>query len=156
MGVSIRNLDRWIDLCAREFASGSIESVIELLTYSNFLAVEYSDVGRSRILERANDAGDPSRDFILSLIAPRMRITTNDLSADSAAKLVDLFLVGKVPDFHSPGAILTERFITEELLPSADMKGDKAYRRRFEQLLRDAGRSHDRRYAPPWLNTGTG
>ncbi len=103
--------------------------------------------GRERLLLRANDAGDVDRDFILQELLMRTPYVTTDALEDATnRRMLELFFEN--PDqWQTPGAISTERFIEQVVLPFAREKDrDDDFHFALNCLLADAGQRHDRRY----------
>jgi hypothetical protein len=148
VAVTEENLDRWIRvLCP--LASPESAHISWICTY---LADAFADKGRQHLLDRANDAADLERDFILGQFIIRMpTVTIDDLTKVARDRLFDLYLDGDIEPWPSPGHIATERFVLEDVLSRAELvSSDKFHRDAIVTILDEAGHRHDRRYFAPW------
>lgn len=108
--------------------------------------------GSKYLLARANDAKDPHRKIILGHVLPRVSstlITTNDLTEESCRIMLKDYVANSRADLisNSPGAIATETFIEQIVLPAAaQYRGRKKQLQRLENILIQAGERHGRRY----------
>lgn len=151
--IDVRRIQDWIDILYKEYASGEWADEYSLLLVCGYLARAMRGETRSKTLFWANEPENPARDFVLGLIIPRISgVTTDDLTAVAAHRLLELYIKGQIEPFPSPGEIATERFIMEIVMPFAQSMSDDHWEREaLERILRDAGRLHDRRYRAPWL-----
>jgi hypothetical protein len=144
-------IDSWIDVLRVIFEKKTTE-IVARLNGARYFAEELSRCGRTRTLARANDAVDPGRDFLLSEIVWRMPgVSSDDLTPESAERMLRLYIKHDRIPFESPGDIATERFVNNSVLPFAkSIAGNASNRRKIEEILSSAGRRHDRRYWAPW------
>ncbi len=142
-----RRVDDWVRLLSTVFPPGSRNDTL-LWHICNHIARFASDKARDRLIALANDPDEISSDLVLDRIIPHMHaISTDDLTPSAGRRLINLYLDSNGPDFDSPGAITTERFVAQEILPLRESIGDNVdQRKRLEKLLMDAGYRHDRRY----------
>ena len=152
--VSGKMVDSWIDVLRAMFAKERL-GIVARVNGARYFAQEFSRVGKDRTLERANDPDDFARSFLLSEIIWRMPgVSTDQLTAEAAERMLRLYLSNSSFDFESPGEIATEKFILEAVLPLAKSVVDyPSMKNKIENILSNAGRKHDRRYWPPWNPT---
>ncbi|RZN12995.1 SIR2 family protein [Bradyrhizobium sp. Leo121] len=150
--IKITRLHDWITLLHSHFSIEEWPNDFSLGAACSYLARAMPISDHVQIIRWANDRKSSIRDFVLGLIVPRMMgITTDDLTPSSGKRLLDLYVNGHLEPHPSPGEIATEQFIAELVLPYAQsIKDDPRERQAIQQVLTDAGRRHDRRYAPPW------
>ena len=143
----VRRVDKWIDcLYAIKVANSDPFSVEKM---ASFVAKNLSKMARERVLERANDSTDLLSTFILIQLVRRMdTVTTDDLTGDAGRRLVSAFFSAEYDGdpFPTLGAIATERFIRETLLPYARCHPAAEMLEDIERTLIDAGRRHGIRY----------
>jgi hypothetical protein len=142
----------WIIILQGQFPLEDWPHDFALGAICNYLARAMPLSDHAQVVRWANDRKSSIGDFVLGLIVPRMTgITTDDLSPDSAKRLLELYITGHLEPYPSPGEIATERFIVEVVLPYAESINDDPWERQaVQQILTDAGSRHDRRYATPW------
>jgi hypothetical protein len=153
--IEIKQIQDWIDILHKQFSPDEWVNENSLGTVCGYLAKAMQNKDRKTILLWANQRENPARDFVLGLIVPRISgVTTDQLTAAAAHRMIELYVKGQIESFPSPGEIATERFVTEFVLPYArSMNDDRWEREAVERILFDAGRRHDRRYNPPWQLT---
>jgi hypothetical protein len=144
--ISVSRIDRWIDVLSELRIASNQEAFLSWIC--QHLASAFADEGRDQVLRRANDPEDGARDFVLGEIVVRMStVTTDDLTKESADRLMTLYLDGDLEPWPSPGNIATERFVAEVVLPLARQRSLSGIRRiGLETILQEAGERHDRRY----------
>lgn len=150
--IKVTQIQEWITLLHKNFTIEEWLTEFSLTVVCSYLARAVPISEHKKILQWANDPETPIRDLVLGLIIPRITgFTTDDLSPESASRLLELYVKGRLEPSPSPGEIATERFITEIVLPYAkSIENDRWEREAIEFILEEAGRRHDRRYYSSW------